>query len=311
MGQTCGQSPQGSHSIGPLDLSPGLAQCFDQTSVFQCDHSLGGKSVEQTRVLRYEATATAAVIHRQRADHTLLSCQRHNENLIRRHLGEPFAHGALVIGRIGQRKSLRVAQQNLVHEVAGLRPGELDLLQTSRNLGVARKESLPAKSLPTGIEEKQRSPVEPQIFMHRVQQQFHQSFEFHFLVEIPRQSIDCAEFLQQPSSLALQRIGLDRPTQGQTHILGLPRLWDVPIDTAVVDRVPQDFDVAVGGDQNSNCVWGEVANLGQKFHPSHAGHTLIRQNHGDRILVQNFHPGLGGCGGQNREFMPEGQLKHA
>ncbi len=118
------------------------------------------------------------------------------------------------------------------------------------------------------------------------------------------------ELFEQRRTFRFEGIRLDRTLHREPHIIRLPRLRDIAVDVAVIDRFAEDLRVTVGGDQNSQHAGVEFTHLAKELDAFDAGHLLIRQHHRDGMLSEQLEPLLRARRGQNREVAPERQLKY-
>ena len=104
------------------------------------------------------------------------------------------------------------------------------------------------------------------------------------LVEVPGV---LGQLLDEALVLARQVEPLDRVLQDAADLLGLPRLGDVAVDLAEVDRLDEDVDVGERGEDDADRVGAELARLAQHLEARHLRHPLVGDDHGDVVIREH------------------------
>ena len=126
-----------------------------------------------------------------------------------------------------------------------------------------------------------------------------------------RQAIDGAQFLEQRSSLSLQRKCFDGPAKGQPHILGFPGLREIAIHRAIVDGIPEGLHIAIRGDKDPNRIGIEFTHPGEELNPGDPRHALVGKDHRDGVRIQNLHPLFSRRSGEDGKLPSERQFEDA
>ena len=86
------------------------------------------------------------------------------------------------------------------------------------------------------VEEQHARPRRSRAPSERLEQQAEERLELELALDRARDAVQHRELVQELVALAVERVDLDRAAQREPQLVGLPRLRDVAVDRAVVDR---------------------------------------------------------------------------
>ena len=95
------------------------------------------------------------------------------------------------------------------------------------------------------------------------------------------------ELGREAAVLAVQVEPLDRVLQHAADLLRVPRLGDVAIDLAEVDRLDQHVDVGERGEDDADRVGLARAHLAQQLDAGHLRHALVGDDDRDLLAVED------------------------
>ena len=123
--------------------------------------------------------------------------------------------------------------------------------------------------------------------------------------------VRAAELVDEAGVLARQMERLDRTAQRQTELLALPRLGDVAVDAARVDRPHDRVDVGVAGEHDAVGVGPDLHRPREELDTAHDRHPLVRDDDGRVVRFEELEPARAALGRQHRELVAVVELEGA
>ena len=108
--------------------------------------------------------------------------------------------------------------------------------------------------------------------------------------------LDCRRALSRRSVEAL-----DRLREHALHFLGVPRLGDVAVHVAEVDRLDQHVDVGEGGEDDADGVGAHRARRLEELEARHLRHALVGDDHRHVVLFEERERLVAGAGRMDLE----------
>src|SRR5262249_19510280 len=121
--------------------------------------------------------------------------------------------------------------------------------------------------------------------------------------------VGLGERARQLRVLARERVGLERALHVEAHLVGLPRLLDVAVDAALVDRARERADVGVAREEDADRARAALDGALQELDARHARHHLVCDHQRHVLALEDGEPLLAAGGGEDAVVGAEGELE--